>query len=343
MVTCLIEANRCHVEKLIVIFKWDPEAAIVRILVLWNLCFYCVGPKRWVIAPSTCPLSFSPRVPHHAKSCFLPASCFHFSSTDQWVCVSVHKAHTLHVGRAQTWDTLLAGGNRSTHWKLHLVRGVNCLPQFVLIRHIIMDKILSWTTTQRVQRFSSCARLDSLITSEHFGPCFFNQQNPDLVSRRAATECPSLLMRTVWESIIDDHSFLFSRNVELHSIAASFVQLFVQKDSLDTIRVFSQWRQSRQEVAIAAVSLLNVTWVNLIVKWEVSFPEDFTWPLPNISLPLFNSGSVRHRFIEHTWKLGWEVRIFEWPPSRYFSLPINLPKTIRIERKLVDHSLWLSW
>lgn len=149
--------------------------------------------------------------------------------------MSIHQTYTFHIRWCQI--TFLTCSDGSTHRKFLLICEKNCLPQFVFVCHIIMIKKLGGTASQRVKGFTCSTRLNSLVTAVDFGPRFLHQKNPDLIRRWSSWKSPSLLMRTIWKSIVHYNSAFLTTNVKLDSVASSFVNFLSLENSLNSFWV----------------------------------------------------------------------------------------------------------
>ena len=100
-----------------------------------------------------------------------------------------------------------------------------------------------WATGHGIHSFTSRTGLDSLVTAEHLGPGFLENQRPDLIDTIVAArsaESPPVRIGVVGEVVIDDDSALLTIHIELQSVEASLVHFMVQEDALDTVRRFCE-------------------------------------------------------------------------------------------------------
>lgn len=207
----------------------------------------------------------------------------------------------LHLRRDSTAD-----------WEIRLVGKQNGLPEPIFIFPFVVNKVFGWATCQWVQSLVAHAALNPLVASVDFSPGFLEDADPNLISSRRSAEAPPVLGCIIRQPVINDDNVLFSTNVEIDCVTACLINEVVDEDILNALGILSQRGETRQKVAVAALSLLDIAWVDVVVQREVALTVDFRGPFPHKVAPRIDAASLRQTLVENARQVGREVRVFEW-------------------------------
>ena len=156
--------------------------------------------------------------------------------------MAVHQTRFLHVRVGEVVLHLRSGS--STHREVLLVCGKDRVPQVVFVLETIMHQVFGRAAAQWVQGLIRSSGLDPLVTSEHFGPRLFQNQNPDLIVVRSAAECPLVLADIKGKAIVYNDSVFLAAEVQLYSVNACLVCVVLAKNIFDSLGVLGKRRQS---------------------------------------------------------------------------------------------------
>ena len=85
-----------------------------------------------------------------------------------------------------------------------------------------------------------------MVATIDFGPCFLENEYPDLVDVTLALRWlgkgPFAALFVIREVVIDDHSAALAIDINLNGVTACIVDLLSQKDPLDTIGILREGR-----------------------------------------------------------------------------------------------------
>lgn len=202
---------------------------------------------------------------------------------------------------------------------------IKFLPKCIFIFYFSMNKIDSWSTRNSGKSFTCCASLDPLITTEYLCPSFFKQEHPNFFVGATATECPIIFDSRPGEIVVNYHFSTLTIYEESYGIAPCVIHIFGDKETFYSLWKLSHWRESRKEITVTAITLLDVCWVNFVVDLEVSSSPDLRGSSPDIGFPLLSMLSLPfHQWIEQRGLIGLEKWVFPWLSLCNDSLVINL-------------------
>ena len=109
------------------------------------------------------------------------------------------------------------------------------------------------------------------------GPSFFKDTDPEFaVPARGETR---LAIRSYRKVIIDNNGCFLAIQEENYHVDSSLVNLLSDEHLFDTIRELSQRAESGQEITISELTLIDVIWLNTILK-NVDWVEDLAGAFP---------------------------------------------------------------
>ena len=148
------------------------------------------------------------------------------------------------------------GGRRASrgrHDPVLLVSDLDAIPK----RFIACLNDLSWSTSQVTKDILSKTSLDTLVTAMEFGPCFFEQDHPELITVGFGE---GRLISEARDIIIDNDLLPFTILADLQAIDAQIILLIVEEELGDTSGHLREHREDGQEVTITKVTLLDIRW-----------------------------------------------------------------------------------
>ena len=137
------------------------------------------------------------------------------------------------------------------------------------------------------------------IAPMRFGPCLFQNEDPELVFIGLAEE--GLSIQVDRHEVINQNLLNDSINSQLDLVDAIGIELLISKHTVDPTINFSNCGNSRQEIAIAKTALNNILGFYLAVK-QFRVIEYFGY-----SLPLAIGGHILD--LPQTLTAGWEFGI----------------------------------
>ena len=181
----------------------------------------CIGPAVGVIAPVALPLEVTPWVPQLVESHFVAEAILDHYAANQAVGMVSDEAELL--------KGINRGGGRTSrgrHDPVALVSDLDTIPE----RFIASLDDLGRGTSQVTQDVLSKTSLDTLVTAMKFGPGFFEQDHPELISVGLGE---GRLISEARDKIIDNDLFPLTILADFQAIDAQIVLLIVEEELRD--------------------------------------------------------------------------------------------------------------
>ena len=246
-------------------------------------------PLARFVAPVTGPLLHAIRVTDLYQTVLVKIRICHYLRANQRISMAVLKAVFLDFFPR---DLIVRSGVRTAaHGHFFLIRYVQALPKAVHVVYFIVVERRLWATCEWIKGLARRSCLNPLVATKNFGPSFLNNQHPDFrwsfgyIGPGRLRKCPRLRLIVIRKIIINNDSALLPIDVHLHGVAAGFINILCQENTLDTVGELGQGAQTRQKVTVSAPALLNIIRPWLAIKNESALSVDLDWPLPRETFP----------------------------------------------------------
>ena len=311
----LIQSDRLHVKALShfadgrcvvvlnIVLQTHPENPIIldvqieQLSKLWS-------PLVRVIGPVATPLLMAPGISEFEQTDDALVSG-HFNSRDDTVSMVADESH---VREFFVRHIFLRGGR--TDYESFLVGVDDLLPHVFAI--FVVNEVAGGAS-ECSQRFRAPAGHCALVVAVDLGPCFFNEQDPHLISF-ALGEARLEGVLPAGEVVIHDNVLELAIHTHPHHVTPCVVLVVSLEDFFNALGELSDRCNGRQEVAVAQRALQNVIGRDALIKHAIILPLKDLAPsmplnlVPSLERVAFELGGLG--IVERVGR-GREVRVVE--------------------------------